>query len=154
MSKRRRSKPDASKAEAIRSYIEQIVEPTVKEFEQNQRSMRRAYLACVAAYHTADRAAYPKDPGNLKSQWRKECFAFVIVEMVALKFKHVVSDAEKAPTKEGYIPLSAAVFGRGTLNSAPLNTVAFNEGGVDLHNLYFMVRDAITFLRHKAGEKE
>jgi hypothetical protein len=134
----------------LQQYIDQIVEPTFKDFERNPSSVRHAYLACVAAYHAIDRAAYPKQPGTLKKKWRSECFSFVIIDMVAHHFKHVISDDEKSPVPKGRIPLSATVFGHGTFNSAPFNTLAFNEGGIDLHNLYFVIRDAITFLRQKA----
>jgi hypothetical protein len=136
---------------ALQQYIDIIVEPTFKDFERNPRSLRHAYLACVAAYHAIDRAAYPKAPGNLKKMWRKESLEFLIVDMVAHKFKHVISDDEKAPIPKGYIPLSNLVFGHGTLNSAPLNTIAPNEGGIDLYHLHFVTRDAITFLREKAA---
>jgi hypothetical protein len=70
--------------------------------------------------------------------------------MIAHKIKHVVSDDEKRRPASG-IPLSSMVFGFGTLNSAPLNTHAINQRGIDLHNLLYVVRDAITFLRQKAG---
>jgi hypothetical protein len=135
---------------ALQQYIELIVEPTFKEFERNPQSLRHAYLASVAAYHAIDRAAYPKAPGILKKRWRMESLEFLIVDMVAHKFKHVISDDEKAPVKKGFIPLSALVFGRGTLNSAPPNTLALNHGGIDLYNLYFVIRDAIKFLWQKA----
>jgi hypothetical protein len=31
-----------------------------------------------------------------------------------------------------------------------LNTMALGEEGIDLHNLYFIIRDAIEFLRQEA----
>jgi hypothetical protein len=137
----------------LEQYLDSIVEPTFKDFERNPSSVRHAYLACVAAYHAVDRAAHPSHPGNLKKKWRDESFEFVIVDMVAHHFKHVISDDEKAPTPSGNIPLSTLVFGDGTLNSAPLNAEMFNEGGIDLHNLYFVIREAIKFLRQKAASK-
>jgi len=139
--------------DALKQYLTLIVEPTFDDFARNPRSLRHAYLACVAAYHAVDRAAFPKSPGNLKKQWRGECIEFLIVDMVAHKFKHVISDDEKSPTKKGHIPLSSLVFGRGTLNSSPFNTRAFNEGGIELRNLYFVIRDCIKFLHQQAANE-
>jgi hypothetical protein len=70
--------------------------------------------------------------------------------MVAHKFKHVVSDVEKQPVLPGTIAISQLVFGKGTLNSFGFNTTMLGEGGIDLHNLYFMIRDAIKFLHEEA----
>ncbi len=70
--------------------------------------------------------------------------------MVAHKFKHVVSDDEKEPKAAGKISLPSLVFGKGALNTFTFNTTAFNEGGINFHNLQFVIRDAITFLRQQA----
>ncbi len=75
---------------------------------------------------------------------------FCIVDMVAHKFKHVVSDDEKEPAQPGRISLSSLMFGKGTLNSYGLNMTVFGEGGIDFHNLYFVIRDAIKFLHAEA----
>ena len=49
-------------------------------------------LACVAAYHTIDRAGpRPGKPGNLTKQWREASVYFLLVEAIANKLKHVVS---------------------------------------------------------------
>jgi hypothetical protein len=119
---------------ALTRYLDDIVEPTFEDFTRNPRSVRHAYLACLVTYHAIDRVTYPKNPGNL------------IVDMIAHKIKHVVSDDEKHRPTSG-IPLSSLIFGFGTLNSAPLNTHATNEGGIDLHNLHYVIRDAIGFIR-------
>jgi len=109
-------------------------------------------LACVAVYHCIDRVTYPKNPGNLRKEWREKSFEFRIVDMVAHKFKHVVSDAEKEPVKSGRIPLSSLVFGKGALGREGFNTSMIGEGGLDLHNLHFIIRDAIKFLHEQALE--
>jgi hypothetical protein len=70
--------------------------------------------------------------------------------MVAHKLKHVVSDAEKEPVKPGRIPLSLLVFGKGVLGTEGFNTSIIGEGGLDLHNLHFINRDAIKFLHEQA----
>ncbi|MET4296565.1 hypothetical protein ABIB06_007360 [Bradyrhizobium sp. LB8.2] len=135
---------------ALKYYIEQFVEPTFEDFKRNPASERHAFLACVTAYHAVDRATYPKRPRNLKSRWRKECRQFAIVDMMAHHFKHVVSDDEKAPHKEGTIPLASSVFGYGTFNTAPFNTMAYNEVGIDLRNISYLIQEVITFLKKQA----
>jgi hypothetical protein len=118
-------------------YLETIVEPTFEDFGKNPLSMRHAFLACVATFHAIDRAAYPKKPGNLKKIWRKESTEFTIVDMVAHHFKHVESNDERTTPRTDCIPLSSVVFGRGKAEH------------MDMHNLYFIVRDAIKFVRRQ-----
>jgi hypothetical protein len=40
-------------------YLEEIVEPTIADFEQNARSVRHAFLACVTVFHAVDYLAFP-----------------------------------------------------------------------------------------------
>ncbi len=51
--------------------------------------------------------------------------------MFAHHLKHVKSDIEETPTKAEHIPFSSLA------------------DGMDLHNLYFAVRDAIKFIRQQ-----
>jgi hypothetical protein len=125
-------------------YLEQIVEPTVEDFRRNPLSVRHAFLACVATYHAIDRATYPQKPGNLRKQWGKESLEFTIVDMVAHHFKHVRSNDER-PTP-GFIPLPSTVFG-----ATAFNTKTFNDSGMDVRNLLYVVQDAVKFLRKKAA---
>ena len=136
---------------ALREYLDTVVEPTFEDFNGNPRSMRHAYLACVATYHAIDHVAYPKNPGNLRKTWRKKSREFTMVDMFAHHFKHVISDDEKQPPQAGYIPLSSLVFGSGTLNTYGCGTHAPGEGGIDLHNLHFVIRDALKFLNEQAS---
>jgi hypothetical protein len=133
---------------ALQRYLRGTVEPTFLEFQQDPNSARHAYQACVAAFHAVDRASYPKKPGNLRREWRKASVAFRVVDMVAHKSKHVVSD-EKEPVEQGNLRLTALVFGKGLLGTDGFNTALLGEGGIDLHNLYFMIRDAIGFLHQE-----
>lgn len=135
----------------LTAYLRDIVEPTFEDFKRNPHSMRHAYLACVATYHAIDRAALPRRPGNLRKMWRAESVHFAIVDMVAHKLKHVISDDEKqAGHVKGRIPLSSLVFGSGTIGRHTLNTQPLGSGGVELHNLLGVVRDAIEFVRSKS----
>jgi hypothetical protein len=117
---------------ALQRHLKDTVDPAFLDFQHNPKSWRHAYQACVAAYHAVDRVTYPKKPGNLRSKWRKKSFEFMVVDMVAHKYKHVVSDDEKEPVEEGRLRLSTLIFGG------------------DLHNLYFIIRDAIKFLHQEA----
>jgi hypothetical protein len=72
-------------------YLNEIVDPTVKDFEEHPTSVRHAFLACVATYHAIDYLAYPnKRAANLKQEWRKKPPEFAIVDNVAHAFKHVI----------------------------------------------------------------
>ena len=70
-------------------YIDEIVEPTVKEFENNPTSVRHAFLACVAVFHTVDYLAYPKKSRTLREQFDLASPDFAKVDNVAHAFKHV-----------------------------------------------------------------
>lgn len=129
----------AKDMESLAEYIDQIVDPTFADFGRNPTSGRHAYLACVAAFHAVDRATFPKRSASLRGAWRKQSFAFLIVDMVAHHLKHVMSDLEKGPVPKGTMPLDAAVFIGPHDNPDAL--------GLDLHNLYYLIRDAIAFLR-------
>ena len=122
------------------------MEPTFLEFQQNPNSARHAYQACVAAFHAVDRASYPKKPGNLRSKWRKASVAFRVVDMVAHKSKHVVSDGEKEPVDQGNLRLTALVFGKVPLGTDGFNTAILGEGGIEAPSLAcagFLVVDAV-----------
>lgn len=122
----------------IVQYLELIVEPTFADFKANPRSIRHAYLACVATYHAIDRAALPDKPGNLKRKWREQSLEFVIVDMMAHHLKHVHCPEEKLSPIEPSIPLSSLIFG---------------EQSMDIRHLHFVIRDAIKFIRQQVGAK-
>ena len=44
----------------LECYLEEIVKPTVADFEQHPTSVRHAFLACVATCHAVDHLDYPK----------------------------------------------------------------------------------------------
>ena len=86
----------------LAEYIEAMVEPTFKDFEEDSRP-RRAFLAAVAAYHAIDRAAGDlgrKSPANLRKQWGDASTAFKLIDVAAHHFKHVKSeDEDKRPNQ-------------------------------------------------------
>jgi hypothetical protein len=73
----------------LAQYLEEIVEPAVKDFEQNPTSRRHGFLACVTACHGVDYLAYPDDPRTLRQRFEHECSDFKVVNDVGHAFKHV-----------------------------------------------------------------
>jgi hypothetical protein len=127
----------------LSGYINQIIVPTFEEFRCNPRSGRHAYLACVATFHAVDRAKKGSlKPASLRQKWRKESFEFLIVDMIAHHLKHVRSSDERGLHSEKAIPLSSAVFDYVRGDPEALN--------LDLHNLQYLLRDAICFIRKQA----
>ncbi|QJR03501.1 hypothetical protein HH800_15735 [Sphingobium yanoikuyae] len=125
----------------LSQYLELVVDPTFADFHRNPTSGRHAFLACVVAFHAIDRVTHPRKPSNLRKQWCKESFEFLIIDMIAHHFKHVQCDVEKQPTSNDAIPLANAVFGNRTDGEETM--------GLNLHNLYFIIRDGISFIRSK-----
>jgi hypothetical protein len=121
-------------------YIERVVEPTFKDFT-DQPSSRLAFLTSVAIYHGLDRAAEDRGirPGKLRARWRKNV-EWMLVDYAAHHFKHVKSTEDRIPADRPGLPLSFAL---------QLN----NEGDEigDLRNFWFLLRNAIRFLRQEAG---
>jgi hypothetical protein len=130
-----------------------LVEPAFLDFQRNPTSARHACQACVAVYHAIDRFTYPKSPGNLRKDWRKHKdfgVMFRIVDMVAHKYKHAVSGDEEEPIDAGKLTLRGLVFGKEVGGISGFNATDLGEGGIDLHNLTFVIRDVIKFLHREA----
>ncbi len=122
-------------------YLEVIVDPTFDDFYGNRGSFRHAYLACVAIFHAVDRAAEESkvSRASLRQVWCKESLEFKLVDILAHHFKHVQSSDEKIPLTRPGIPIAHAL--------------GFDEAGegMDLRNLYYVIRDAVRFVHKKAG---
>jgi hypothetical protein len=122
-------------------YLEVIVDPTFDDFYINSGSFRHAYLACVAIFHAVDRAAEESGvrSATLRQVWCKESLEFKLVDILAHHFKHVQSSDEKIPSTRLGLPIGLAL--------------GFDEAGegMDLRNLFFVIRDAVRFVHKKAG---
>jgi len=81
----------------LAQYLEEIVEPTVRDFEANATSRLHAFLACVAACHRVDYLAWPNDPRTLRQKFDRQSAAFRIVNDVGHAFKHVVQGRPDKP---------------------------------------------------------
>jgi hypothetical protein len=84
--------------EDLERYLDEIVEPTIKDFAAHPTSVRHAFLACVAVFHGVDYLAFPrKRPSTLRQQFRRQSPAFAIVDKVAHAFKHVAAGNPAKP---------------------------------------------------------
>lgn len=126
--------------EHLERYLANIVDPTFEDYRRNSMSVRHAFVTSLVTYHAIDRAAYPKSSRTLLQQWRAKSQEFMLVEIVALQFKHVTSDDLRKPAPKGAIRIQMALGLDETAET------------VELHHLLFLVRDAIKFL-HKQVEE-
>ncbi len=76
-------------------YVSEIVLPTVREFRNERRSRRRAYLACIVTFHVKDHLI---ETGEAKAEdvMRAVEPAFAIIRDVCNGTKHV--EAKFRPT--------------------------------------------------------
>ena len=70
------------------SFMNEIVDTTIKDFENHPRSRRHAFLACVATFHTIDYIVQSKSSGNRRKSFGKESPEFLLIDRVAHAFKH------------------------------------------------------------------
>jgi hypothetical protein len=84
----------------INRYFEQIVDPTIADFEANPTSVRHAFLAAVAVFHaTTDYLGGKPFRDDLRQN-----ADFVTVDRIAHAFKHVrTRDPKIAPLSAGEV---------------------------------------------------
>ena len=95
-------------------YLDQIVEPTLAEYEREPTSVRRGFLACVAVFHTVDYLAHPKSPSTLRQSFRKQSSAFALIDRIAHAFKHVETGKASALRASDVISRPPAIWDKGT----------------------------------------
>jgi hypothetical protein len=139
-------------------YLSEIVEPTIADFEQNPTSVRHAFLACVAAFHSIDYLAYPAKPQRLRQLFRRQSMDFVLVDYVAHAFKHVASGnpSGKRLVSAEVISRPAAIWGSAVWDLSRWDDAT---GGVTLDNdrsvdLLTAIKRTVDFLRKKTLEGE
>lgn len=92
------------------SYLRNIVDQTISDFEKHPTSRRHAFLACLVTFHCIDYLAFPGKSGNLRKQFKNESMDFALVDRVTHAFKHVESGSPESAQNR---PLRvAAVFER------------------------------------------
>jgi len=82
-----------------KEYLEEIVLPTVADYERDTQSRRLAYLACIVTYHMAD---YLKKAGveGLHRNMTDKCdAAWSVVGAVANGAKHKDNHRSRQPLK-------------------------------------------------------
>lgn len=84
----------------IERYFEQIVDPTIADFEANPTSVRHAFLAAVAVFHAIDYL----DADSHRKKFRESNADFALVDRIAHAFKHVHTGHPADPNLQ---PLSA-----------------------------------------------
>lgn len=74
-------------------FMDEIAVPTLREFRDERRSRRRAYLACIAVFHLKDHLKKAGEKG-IEIAMRAECsVAFDVVRSVCNGSKHLDTDA-------------------------------------------------------------
>jgi hypothetical protein len=149
--------------EDLTNYLDEIVEPTIKDFAEHPTSVRHAFLACVATFHSVDYLAYDglrRTPrkgrvGNLKKTFGKESPEFHRIDQIAHAFKHVVSDGTTRVSAAEVISRPPAMAG---VMVAGLSMVGDTVGGVTLGSdhgvdLLNILRRAVEFLRTQTGPR-
>lgn len=141
--------------EDLKRYLEGIVDPTIRDFADNPTSVRHAYLACVAVFHSIDYLAYPRSSRTLRQNFRKLSPDFKLVDHVAHAFKHVTTGRRGATYLKADDVISRPA---GAFDVAVFDLSVFDvaEGGVTLDNdrnidLLETVRRAAEFLRQTSA---
>ncbi len=73
-------------------YMDEIVIPTLREFRDERRSRRRAYLACIAVFHVKDHLKKAGEKDVEKTMSATCGVAFDVVRGVCNGTKHVGTD--------------------------------------------------------------
>ena len=114
-------------------YLDEIVDPTVAEFERNSTSVRHAFITCVVVFHAVDYRAHPKRSTGLRQEYRTKSDAFALVDMVAHAFKHVRTERRDVPNLRAASVISRPPAVAGVLRTG-LSLVGDTTGAVTLAN--------------------
>ena len=123
-------------------YLDEFVEPTIREFAKDPTSRRRAFLACVVTHHALDRMS-----GEQKEQARAYLEP---IGKVANAFKHVVATRSEPPLAASeVITRPPFIWDKGVWDLSVFNDF---EGGVTLDrdrsvDLLDTLRRAVAYLR-------
>jgi hypothetical protein len=141
-----------------RRFLTEIVDPTIRDFEEYPTSQRHAFLACVATFHTVDYLTHPMKSANRRKLFRRESKEFALVDRIAHAFKHVETGHEESdisPLKASdVIERPPAFWGRFAWDLSRWNDTI---GGVTIageheHDLLIVVKLAADYLRTQICE--
>ena len=135
-------------------YLDDIVEPAIKDLQNNPTSVRHAFLACVVTVHTVDYIGREvgETTQHLRQVLRKESDDFALVDAVAHGLEHV-SVRSRAQPKAGELPRPPA---NSVIVKWGLSRWGDAEGAVTLDkargiDLLETVQRAAVFLRLKVS---
>jgi hypothetical protein len=142
----------------IGRYFELIVDPTIADFEAHPTSIRHAFLASVAVFHSID---YLFENSHAKrGELCRQSPDFANVDRIAHAFKHVETGNEndrfRPPlTAEGVI--SRPPFYYNVSGAFGLSRWNDGVGGVTLDNdrvqdVLSIVKGAAAFIRNQPGD--
>ena len=140
----------------IERYFEQIVDPTIADFEANPTSVRHAFLAAVTVFHATDYMG-----GKAIREKLRENADFVIVDRIAHAFKHVRTRDPQIPalSAEEVIERPSALYGE----AKSILDMSFWDwadlGGVTLNSdrqldVLSAIKRATEFMRRQIGRKQ
>jgi hypothetical protein len=134
--------------ENLIKYLDGIVEPTIDDFRSNPASVRHAFLACVAVFHSIDYLAFPRSGRGLRQELGNKSPDFKLVDDVAHAFKHVVAGNPNEPR----LKAEQVIMRTGAFQAGAFDPLAFDVGAVTLTeppgvNLLRTVEQAVHFLR-------
>jgi len=75
--------------EDLEHYLDEIVQPTLEDFEANPTSRRHAFLSCVVIAHAVDYLEHPRQPNQRRNELKDRSKDFRLVDQIAHAFKHV-----------------------------------------------------------------
>ena len=137
----------------LERYLDEFVDPTISDFEQNPTSVRHAFLACVATFHAIDYLAYPRKGRTVRQQFQEASPDFARVDEVAHAFKHVAAGDRGNPKLKAHEVISRppAFFGVAVFDLSRFDDTI---GGVTLGrdrdiDLLEVVKRAAAFLRQQ-----
>ena len=143
----------------LKHYIDTIINPTIKDFAAEPRSVRHAFLSCVAVFHAVDYIGYPKKPRNLRKKLRDECPAFKVVDLVAHALKHVETDGRPGRRLHADQVISRPPLAYGILGAYGLSRYGDRVGGVTLNyartvDVLDAVKKTRDYIRDRYTDKE
>lgn len=140
-------------------YMNEIVDPTIKDFEDNPTSRRHAFLACLAVFHTVDYLANTiKDQSKeaLRQSFCNHSKDFLLIDCIAHAFKHVKTGDKRNPKRppfrtDNVIARPPAILDELTLDLSILNDftggiTTIGEGDTDVLTA---IKSSMEFLREK-----
>jgi hypothetical protein len=62
--------------EDLQLYLDEMVQPTLEDFEAKPTSRRRAFLACVVIAHAVDYLEHPRRPSQRRNELKDQIEGF------------------------------------------------------------------------------